>query len=96
MRVRVVAMGWCVQVACAPDLEKLCADVSKDHSHTLLCLRSHRDNLSKACQEEELRFSIMESSDIRLTPTLMNACGQGTIPPPCPQPLTQPQTQPRA
>lgn len=74
----------CAQVACAPDLEKLCADVSKDHSHTLLCLRSHRDSLSKACKDEELRFSIMESSDIRLTPTLMNACGQGTSPPHCP------------
>eukprot|EP00271_Cylindrocystis_brebissonii_P019065 TRINITY_DN562_c0_g3_i1.p1 TRINITY_DN562_c0_g3~~TRINITY_DN562_c0_g3_i1.p1 ORF type:complete len:1830 (+),score=464.44 TRINITY_DN562_c0_g3_i1:323-5812(+) len=65
-----------LQKACAADLERLCPRVSKDHSRTLACLRSHRDELAEACKEEEMRFSIMEASDIRLTPTLMNACGQ--------------------
>ncbi|CAI5966169.1 unnamed protein product [Closterium sp. NIES-64] len=34
-----------------------------------------RDELTEECKEEELRLSEMEASDIRLTPTLMNACG---------------------
>eukprot|EP00271_Cylindrocystis_brebissonii_P014317 TRINITY_DN3562_c0_g8_i1.p1 TRINITY_DN3562_c0_g8~~TRINITY_DN3562_c0_g8_i1.p1 ORF type:complete len:1638 (-),score=492.31 TRINITY_DN3562_c0_g8_i1:1373-6286(-) len=64
-----------LQKACKADLANVCPKVSRDHSRTLGCLRKHRDRLSEACKEEEMRFSIMEASDIRLTPTLMNACG---------------------
>ncbi|GJP37078.1 hypothetical protein CLOM_g21523 [Closterium sp. NIES-68] len=65
-----------LQTACKPDLIKLCPDVSRDHARTLSCLRTKREKLSTPCREEEMRFSIMEASDIRLTPSLMNACGQ--------------------
>ena len=49
-----------LQNACKGDLLKLCSKVSKDHSQTLSCLRSHHNKLSPGCQFEELRFSIME------------------------------------
>eukprot|EP00271_Cylindrocystis_brebissonii_P009749 TRINITY_DN2493_c0_g1_i1.p1 TRINITY_DN2493_c0_g1~~TRINITY_DN2493_c0_g1_i1.p1 ORF type:complete len:1041 (-),score=222.27 TRINITY_DN2493_c0_g1_i1:278-3400(-) len=65
-----------LQTACKSDLETKCKKVPMDHQRTLACLRKNRDNLTTDCKEEELRFSIMEASDIRLTPTLMNACGQ--------------------
>eukprot|EP00850_Spirogloea_muscicola_P014522 SM000105S13867 [mRNA] locus=s105:179263:185692:- [translate_table: standard] len=65
-----------LQLACEDDLAKMCRETSKDHGNSLSCLRSHRDNLSDECRAEELRFSMMEASDLRLTPTLMNACGQ--------------------
>eukprot|EP00270_Netrium_digitus_P010393 TRINITY_DN3221_c1_g1_i5.p1 TRINITY_DN3221_c1_g1~~TRINITY_DN3221_c1_g1_i5.p1 ORF type:complete len:932 (-),score=260.15 TRINITY_DN3221_c1_g1_i5:314-3109(-) len=63
-----------LQMACKADIAKFC-DGSKDHSKTLACLRSKRDELAEECKAEEMRFSVMEASDIRLTPTLMNACG---------------------
>ncbi|CAM6095965.1 unnamed protein product [Calypogeia fissa] len=65
-----------LQKACQDDLVKQCPRVkSNDHSRSLACLRRHRNELKKECKEEELRFSMMEASDIRLTPSLMNACG---------------------
>eukprot|EP00271_Cylindrocystis_brebissonii_P000507 TRINITY_DN1061_c0_g3_i1.p1 TRINITY_DN1061_c0_g3~~TRINITY_DN1061_c0_g3_i1.p1 ORF type:complete len:958 (-),score=202.65 TRINITY_DN1061_c0_g3_i1:1362-4235(-) len=65
-----------LQNACKPDMENFCKKVPMDHQRTLACLRKNRDNLTADCKDEELRFSVMEASDIRLTPTLMNACGQ--------------------
>eukprot|EP00897_Mesotaenium_endlicherianum_P000593 jgi/Mesen1/10534/ME000083S10041 len=76
LQVADVRMDVPLQTACKGDLAKLCPDVSKDHSRTLTCLRGQREKLSEDCKEEEMRFSIMEASDIRLTPSLMNACGQ--------------------
>eukprot|EP00850_Spirogloea_muscicola_P000097 SM000001S04499 [mRNA] locus=s1:550290:556763:- [translate_table: standard] len=64
-----------LQMACKDDLTKFCERVSKDHSKTLTCLRKNREQLTDKCKVEEMRFSEMEASDIRLTPTLMNACG---------------------
>ncbi|BFI14492.1 golgi apparatus protein 1 [Marchantia polymorpha subsp. ruderalis] len=65
-----------LQTACHEDLKKYCPKVrTKDHSQSLRCLRSHRNQLKSECKDEELRFSMMEASDIRLTPSLMNACG---------------------
>ncbi|KAL3684822.1 hypothetical protein R1sor_002844 [Riccia sorocarpa] len=65
-----------LQQACQPDIQKYCPKLeTKDHTNTLRCLRSHRSKLAKECKDEELRFSVMEASDIRLTPSLMNACG---------------------
>ncbi|KAL2619820.1 hypothetical protein R1flu_000025 [Riccia fluitans] len=65
-----------LQQACQRDIKKYCFMLeTKDHRKTLRCLRSHRNKLTKECKDEELRFSMMEASDIRLTPSLMNACG---------------------
>ncbi|CAI7816275.1 unnamed protein product [Closterium sp. NIES-53] len=63
-----------LQMACKNDVEKKCGG-ERDHSKALACLRAKRDELTEECKEEELRLSEMEASDIRLTPTLMNACG---------------------
>ncbi|GJP32519.1 hypothetical protein CLOM_g17147 [Closterium sp. NIES-68] len=63
-----------LQMACKTDVEKKCGG-ERDHSKALACLRGKRDELTEECKEEELRLSEMEASDIRLTPTLMNACG---------------------
>ncbi|CAI5991320.1 unnamed protein product [Closterium sp. NIES-65] len=63
-----------LQLACKNDVEKKCGG-ERDHSKALACLRAKRDELTEECKEEELRLSEMEASDIRLTPTLMNACG---------------------
>ncbi|CAI7856614.1 unnamed protein product [Closterium sp. NIES-53] len=65
-----------LQAACKGDLQSLCPDVGRDHGRSLACLRGKRDQLSAACRKEEMRFSVMEASDIRITPSLMNACGQ--------------------
>ncbi|GJP36222.1 hypothetical protein CLOM_g20753, partial [Closterium sp. NIES-68] len=65
-----------LQAACKGDLGALCPDVGRDHGRSLTCLRSKRDKLSAACKKEEMRFSVMEASDIRITPSLMNGCGQ--------------------
>ncbi|CAI7795594.1 unnamed protein product [Closterium sp. NIES-54] len=69
-----VALDVPLQVACMEDVKERCGG-ERDHSKALACLRQNRDALSEGCKEEELRFSEMEASDIRLTPTLMNACG---------------------
>ncbi|CAI5958736.1 unnamed protein product, partial [Closterium sp. NIES-64] len=69
-----VALDVPLQVACREDVKERCGG-ERDHSKALACLRQNRDALSEGCKEEELRFSEMEASDIRLTPTLMNACG---------------------
>ncbi|GJP67904.1 hypothetical protein CLOP_g24662, partial [Closterium sp. NIES-67] len=63
-----------LQRACEADIGALCG-LQRDHSKVLSCLRQHREQLKPECREEELRFSAMEASDIRLTPSLMNACG---------------------
>eukprot|EP00475_Leptophrys_vorax_P034698 TRINITY_DN5634_c2_g2_i3.p1 TRINITY_DN5634_c2_g2~~TRINITY_DN5634_c2_g2_i3.p1 ORF type:complete len:518 (-),score=31.75 TRINITY_DN5634_c2_g2_i3:238-1623(-) len=68
-----------LQRACKDDVETFCGGgggyAGRDHSKVLSCLRTNRKRLSAKCREEELRFTAMEASDIRLTPTLMNACG---------------------
>ncbi|GJP29711.1 hypothetical protein CLOM_g19337 [Closterium sp. NIES-68] len=69
-----VALDVPLQAACREDVKERCGG-ERDHSKALACLRQNRDALSEGCKEEELRFSEMEASDIRLTPTLMNACG---------------------
>ncbi|CAI5986578.1 unnamed protein product [Closterium sp. NIES-65] len=63
-----------LQRACVDDIGALCG-LQRDHSKVLSCLRQHRAQLKPECRDEELRFSAMEASDIRLTPSLMNACG---------------------
>ncbi|CAI5529290.1 unnamed protein product, partial [Closterium sp. Naga37s-1] len=68
-----------LQQACKDDADMYCGAgagyAGRDHSRTLSCLRQNRKKLSAKCKAEELRFTAMEASDIRLTPTLMNACG---------------------
>lgn len=50
-----------LQTACHEDLKKYCPKVrTKDHSQSLRCLRSHRNQLKSECKDEELRFSMME------------------------------------
>lgn len=36
---------------CAPDMQKLCADVAAGHGAKIKCLTDHRDDLSPACKE---------------------------------------------
>ena len=38
------------------------------------CLRENRDKLSKACRAEEIKLSIMQSSNTELMPNLARAC----------------------
>jgi hypothetical protein len=62
---------------CRPDIQAFCGSARPDHNGQLACLRAHRDRLSEPCKKEELKFSIMEASDLRLIPALTHACTAG-------------------
>lgn len=62
---------------CRPDIQAFCGSARPDHNGQLACLRAHRDRLSEPCRKEELKFSIMEASDLRLIPALTHACTAG-------------------
>ena len=40
------------------------------------CLRDNRDNLSDACRKEEIKLSIVQSSNTELMPKLSKACAR--------------------
>lgn len=60
--------------ACRRDVEQYCADVEFGDGRILNCLRDNRDNLSKACSEEEAKLSQQQANNINNNPVLKKVC----------------------
>ena len=53
------ALAQGAQKACAPDIEKFCAGMSQGEGKLSQCLRSHKQELSPACQQGMAQMATM-------------------------------------
>eukprot|EP00750_Incisomonas_marina_P010210 INCI16250.5.p1 GENE.INCI16250.5~~INCI16250.5.p1 ORF type:complete len:1320 (-),score=222.73 INCI16250.5:1709-5668(-) len=65
-----------VAEACEKDIAKFCAKVKYGQGRVHACLRSHLQDLTKACHREEFAEIQQEAGDARLMPVLRYACSR--------------------
>ena len=54
-----LALGESAQQACAPDIQKFCAGVPQGEGRVAGCLRSHRQEVTPACQHGMAQMTAM-------------------------------------
>eukprot|EP01025_Chloroclados_australasicus_P017425 TRINITY_DN188_c0_g2_i1.p1 TRINITY_DN188_c0_g2~~TRINITY_DN188_c0_g2_i1.p1 ORF type:complete len:924 (-),score=69.62 TRINITY_DN188_c0_g2_i1:353-2872(-) len=59
---------------CRTDVDRFCSGVEAGEGRVHKCLRSHLQELSDSCKQEELKLMQIQSRDVRLQPNLMKAC----------------------
>ena len=72
---RVAAGVQAVEGACAADVSKFCANVSRGDGRLLVCMHAHDDQLSRGCQMALYRASRNLERALNRVERIADACG---------------------
>ena len=72
---RVAAAVQGIEGACAADVNKFCANVSRGEGRLLVCMHAHDDQLSRSCQMSLYRSSRNLDRALNRVERIADACG---------------------